>query len=653
TEGDRDFKICGIWKHQSGSQTLDVSLKSGCSGIIVSANASVLSIRGSITANCQVTDKLNLLINRSMNSNFCVIWEPLLDQLVVNVNNKMFPLCNASGLQTTCCAHLSSGHQTMSKEYGIQNARVHDDGLSDKIMASYEFKGESINCKEYFCSKIAQESRAANIGLQTTCCAHLSSGHQTMSKEYGIQNARVHDDGLSDKIMASYEFKGESINCKEYFCSKIAQESRAANMLEEVVMRSKVVGPVSLPCGESTVIEMKEGFAGNNVTLPAPRGTPRERIPSVHLPACLRPATRKTAKVVCSYYKNSTFFQKPSQKILEDVVGISVENEIVSNLPEPVRIKFHHPTLEKTHSRKCVSWDTRKDEELMWRETGCVTLRLSVSETECCCSHLTYFAILVDMNPTRNLRHLEALTFITAVCCAVSIVSCAVLFISLCRQRKSKNQSSLVHRGLVVALFFLLVLFVLTGTVANVTSESVCGFMGGLLHYTLISVLCWMAVEVIHTFWMMYMVFNPPPQPWIWYLLGFGVPAVPVIILGCMGDIYGRRTVKSDDVLTTPYRMCWMKDSRPALLAHFIINTGLLAAVVTSGLVMLYLVFRKIRHRDEWRRNRVAFLSIWGLSCLFGSTWVLTFFSSEPSETVLFLFCIINSLQGQELGAIS
>lgn len=91
---------------------------------------------------------------------------------------------------------------------------------------------------------------------------------------------------------------------------------------------------------------------------------------------------------------------------------------------------------------------------------------------------------------------------------------------------------------------------------------------------------------------------------------------------------------------------CWMQDSPSALMAHFILNTGLLVAVVSSGFIMLFLVFRKIRHRDEWRRNRVAFLSIWGLSCLFGSTWAIAFFSSEPSETVLFLFCIINSLQG-------
>ncbi|KAB5558751.1 hypothetical protein PHYPO_G00020870 [Pangasianodon hypophthalmus] len=575
-ENDRDFKMCGTWLHNGSSQTLDIDLKPGCSGINISANASTLSIRGSITAKCKRSQPLPLAASRGSSSSFCVYWEPLLDQLMLELNGESFSLCNARG-------------------------------------------------------------------LQTQCCTDLSLGRQRPSQLYGIKNGRVHGDVLTSNVMAEYEFTGQEINCKAQFCDKAAQESRGANMLEEAVLRSAEVGHVYLPCVQSTVIEMKEDFAGSNVTLLAPRGVPPERIPAVHLPACLKTANRKVSKVVCSYYKNSTFFQKSSHRILEDVVGITVENEIITNLPEPIRIKFYHPETQK---RKCVSWDTRKDNEVEWRETGCITLQLSAVETECCCNHLTYFAILVELNPTRSVRHLEALTIITAVCCAVSIASCAILFISLCRQRKSKNHSSLVHRGLVVALFFLLVLFVLTGTVANTASEGVCRFVGGLLHYTLLSVLCWMAVEVIHTFWMMYMVFSPKPNPWIWCLLGFGVPALPVIILGSIGDIYGQRAVKSSDDLTTPYRMCWMTDSPAALMAHFIINTGLLVVVVSSGLVMLFLVFRKIRHRDEWRTNRVAFLSIWGLSCLFGSTWVLAFFSSEASETVLFLFCIINSLQG-------
>lgn len=88
-----------------------------------------------------------------------------------------------------------------------------------------------------------------------------------------------------------------------------------------------------------------------------------------------------------------------------------------------------------------------------------------------------------------------------------------------------------------------------------------------------------------------------------------------------------------------------MTESHAALLAHFIMNVGLLVAVVSSGCVMLFVVIKKIHNRHEWRRNRVAFLSIWGLSCLFGSTWMLIFFEGL-SETILFFFCIVNSLQG-------
>lgn len=90
-----------------------------------------------------------------------------------------------------------------------------------------------------------------------------------------------------------------------------------------------------------------------------------------------------------------------------------------------------------------------------------------------------------------------------------------------------------------------------------------------------------------------------------------------------------------------------MKETHEALLAHYFTNLTLVAILVCSGIVMLFMVYRQIRTRDEWRQNRVAFLSIWGLSCLFGTTWGLTFLDFGPlSDFVLFLSCILNSFQG-------
>lgn len=582
-ENDKEFKFCGLWNHSNGPRNLAYDLKTGCKSIYISANESTLLLHGEITA--QSANSVRPLSPSPFSSSspgpslFCVYWEPLLDRLVVEVDKVNITLC---------------------------------------------------------------ESR----GVQTTCCSYLSGGKQTSAQKYGIGNASVHEDLITENIMAKYEFIGASINCKEEFCEKAIQKARGPNMIEDAVMRSNTVGNVDLPCAESSVIEMNEDFSGYNLTL-----TAKKDPPTVHLPACLKPTNKKTAKVVCTYYKNISMFQG-SEKVLDEVIGISVENETITNLPEPVRIKFHHSDILANQTAKCVSWDTRKDNEIMWREEGCVTVHINSKETECRCNHLTYFAILVQVNPTKTLRHLQALTYITAVGCAVSIISCVVLFISLCRRRNSRTStgrrsSSLVHRGLVVALFFLCLLFVLTGTIGNLGHEGACVFMGALLHYALLSTLCWMAVEVIQSFMMVCMVLKRlDPSPWIWYLLGFGFPVLPVVILASMGNIYGQRTVMSSDDAAKPFRMCWMTDSRPALLAHFILNLGFLAAVVSSGCIMLLLVVRQVQitKHKEWEQNRVKFLSIWGLSCLFGTTWTLAF--GTTSETVVFFFCIINSLQG-------
>ncbi|KAK7176570.1 hypothetical protein R3I93_000714 [Phoxinus phoxinus] len=580
-ENDRDFKMCGIWRHGNASRNLKYDLKTGCEKIEISANESTLSIRGSITAKCTRSSSIHLDSNALQNqSNFCVLWEPLLDLLIVEVNGNNHILCEPKGLQGSCCTDLSLGDQ--------ENASL-----------------------------------------------------------YGIVKGSTRGDIIRDDVMETYTFKGGSINCKERFCDDASQKSRGANMIEEVVMKSNTTGHVDLPCAQSTVIEMEEGFTGLNLTLPA--SVASNMIPSVYLPSCLKSKTNIKSKVVCTYYKEQKLFQVgPSDStLLGDIVGLSVENEIIQNLPEPVKIRFHHIPLPANCSGRCVSWDTKKDKEVNWKYEGCYTFKINERETECQCYHLTYFAILVQVKPRATVRHLEALTFITAVCCAVSLVSCLVLFYWLCKHRKmKKNQTSLVHRGLVVAIFLLCLFLILTGTIANVGNETVCEMTGALLHYSLLSTLCWMAMEVFHTFLLVRKVFSSRP-PWVFYMGGFGLPALLVGILLSIGDIYGKKKIVPSENITGPYHMCWMLDSDKSLLAHYIINIGLLAVVVSSGTVMLFLVVKEIRNRSDWKKINVAFLSIWGLTCLFGTTWGLSFLDFGPfSEATLFLFCIINSLQG-------
>uniref|UniRef100_A0A672P9K5 Adhesion G-protein coupled receptor G5-like n=1 Tax=Sinocyclocheilus grahami TaxID=75366 RepID=A0A672P9K5_SINGR len=560
-ENDRDFKMCGTWRHGSAPRNLKYDLKTGCKEIEISANESTLSIQGSITAKCTQSSSINLKSNPLKNqSQFCVFWEPLLDLLIVQVNGKNHTLCRPNGLQGTCCTDLSPGDQEAAALYGIVNGSIQGDTISYDVMEKYTFRGDTINCKE-------------------------------------------------------------------------------------VVMKSNERGRVDLPCAQSTVIEMKEGFTGLNFTLPAPRTVAPNMIPSVYLPSCLKSMSRSTSKVVCTYYKDKALFQGGSSDavLLDDIVGLSVENESIKNLSEPVRIRFHHSPLPVSLFVRCVSWDTRKDIKVNWRYDGCETVEIHDRETECCCNHLTYFAILVQVEQKATVRHLKALTFITAVGCAVSLVSCLVLFYWLCKCR-GKDQSLLVHRGLVVATFFLCLCFSLASSLAKTGNETICKITGTLLHYSLLSTLCWMIVEMFHTFFLVCRVSSSTLPPWVFYLAGFGIPAILVCRLLSIGDIYGLRKIMPSEDVTSLYFICWMLDTDKSRLAHHIIIIGLLAIVVSSGTVMLFFVATKIRNRPEWRKNRMAFFSIWGLTCLFGTTWGLGLFSFVPlSEATLFLFCIINS----------
>lgn len=92
SENDLDLNFCGIWRHSKDPLSLSVNLTTGCKNISVSANGNTLSIDGQITAQCRRSDVISLnhfLPNSVEESSFCLYWEPLLDQLKLQVNQTM------------------------------------------------------------------------------------------------------------------------------------------------------------------------------------------------------------------------------------------------------------------------------------------------------------------------------------------------------------------------------------------------------------------------------------------------------------------------------------------------------------------------------------------------------------------------------------
>ncbi|XP_028257681.1 adhesion G-protein coupled receptor G1 [Parambassis ranga] len=579
SEHDVDWNFCGRWRHGSGSLQLSINLSTGCKNLSLSANESTLSVSGRITAQCMRSDVITLdkyVPDPKNDTYFCVYWEPLLDQLKLEVGETNLTLCWPANTRESCCTDLSYGANTLKSDYGIFDGAVKTDPLHTPLQTAYNFNTRHTQCAE-LCALAVQGSNIKNMPKKS--------------------------------------------------------ETNAEH-----------------PCAYKSEVELKDDATRYNVVSPISRGVSSEAATMVHIPPAVKKHPNKSSKVSVTFYQNNSLFQDGYKevKVIDEVVEITVENEVIVNLSEPIRINFHHDIVLKGHSRRCVSWDTRKDPFLVnWSVVGCETKQIGSKHTECLCNHLTYFAVLVELEP-RPVRHLLALTAITSLGCAVSFISCIALIIYLCRKKKRpKEQSMPIHLGLAVSLAFLCLLFFLTGVLANVGEDSVCTWVGPLLHYALLSSFMWMGVEVFHTFWLVQVVFRPSPKTYMWNLVGFVVPAVPVVILVSIGDIYGVREVKPFDDPSNPYRMCWMATNHKALLAHCFTTMTVLAILVSSGFVMLFLVYRKIRHRDEWKQNRVAFFSIWGLSCLFGTTWGLAFLNSEPiADIILFLFCILNSFQG-------
>ncbi|XP_073320070.1 uncharacterized protein [Pagrus major] len=174
---DPDFNFCGTWLHGKGSLSVNVNLTPGCNGISISANESSLSIDGQITAKCKWSDVIPLDkfgLDSSKDSYFCLYWEPLLDQLKLQVGGQNLTLCWPASLQGSCCTDLANGANKPKALYGIINAMVKTDMLSHDIRTGYIFNGSPINCSE-LCDRADQESTQVNmfqgVGIVEHTCA--------------------------------------------------------------------------------------------------------------------------------------------------------------------------------------------------------------------------------------------------------------------------------------------------------------------------------------------------------------------------------------------------------------------------------------------------------------------------------------------------
>ncbi|XP_055333153.1 adhesion G protein-coupled receptor L3-like isoform X2 [Paramacrobiotus metropolitanus] len=332
-----------------------------------------------------------------------------------------------------------------------------------------------------------------------------------------------------------------------------------------------------------------------------------------------------------------------SKVLSATVLDSNNQRQSVSLDEETVTLTFKN-TFTNGSAATCVFWNMRDPTNSFWDVTGCSLVdHLSNStHTVCRCSHLTNFAVLMDINgalATLGKKDRLALNIISYIGCIISIVCLILCLIIFTFFRSLWCDRVTIHRNLTFCLLIAQFVFVLG--VDRVHNQIGCAITAGILHYTLLAAFAWMLLEGLQLYMMLVQVFEAEESRKVWYYaFGYGLPGIIVsVAAGIRPDHYG----------TDKY--CWLLPNdgfvwsfAGPVLAIVCVNTVFLVI----ALLTVFRVRNPVRKQNNlekmkgWLRGSVMLL------CLLGTTWLFGFLYISHASTLVFayLFTICNSLQG-------
>ncbi|XP_064193415.1 adhesion G-protein coupled receptor G5-like isoform X3 [Anguilla rostrata] len=196
------------------------------------------------------------------------------------------------------------------------------------------------------------------------------------------------------------------------------------------------------------------------------------------------------------------------------VLSVKVGKLAVRDLSQPVRISFTH--ANETGGR-CVYYEVLDDANGTgrWSTEGCVVSRTNTTFV-CSCSHLSFFAVLVNTEVSIDPANALTLSYISYIGCGLSVFFTALtILMHLCLRKGRTDHSMAVHLNLTGALFFLHLFFLVSALWAGPGlglgadwGGVACQALGLLLHYALLATFTWMAIESFHLYMLLVRVFN-------------------------------------------------------------------------------------------------------------------------------------------------
>uniref|UniRef100_UPI0037E8F9B0 adhesion G protein-coupled receptor E3-like n=1 Tax=Semicossyphus pulcher TaxID=241346 RepID=UPI0037E8F9B0 len=358
-----------------------------------------------------------------------------------------------------------------------------------------------------------------------------------------------------------------------------------------------------------------------------------------------------------SLLRHEYFESENTTEMYSDVITAILPSVKNTNLTEPVNFTIRHKkTVPESGLVTCVYWEDKTEESgigegrqtggeknrtMRWSIEGCWVAYTSENYTVCSCSHLSTFALIMQIGepPPEN----AFLEWLNRICVIVGLFFFALAIFTFlsCSWNPKINNTARLHLCLNLALSHLLMLW----NDRYTEQKLACTVMAGLLHFLVVASFVWMLLEALQLHLLVrrlsrVQVIQRDGLPWPFlYLTGYGVP---LVIVGVSALVY------SDGYGATEADVCWLSRQRSfnwALTGPVIAVLGLNWILFCATLWSLRPTLANMRSDvSQSKDTRVIVFKILAQFVILGCTWILGLYQTNLFFQVLFI--ILNSQQG-------
>uniref|UniRef100_A0A3P8NK62 Adhesion G protein-coupled receptor E8 n=1 Tax=Astatotilapia calliptera TaxID=8154 RepID=A0A3P8NK62_ASTCA len=334
-----------------------------------------------------------------------------------------------------------------------------------------------------------------------------------------------------------------------------------------------------------------------------------------------------------SILSHQYFKTKNVTEMYSDVLTAIIPGINTTNLTEPVNFTIQHKEVPDNGMVTCVYWEAgeakggQNGETMRWSDEGCWVAYSHKNYTVCSCSHLSTFALIMQIGEWLN-----------RICVIIGLffLALAIFTFLLCSWNPKINNTARLH--LCLNLFFSQLLLLWNDKYTD--NKLACTVMAGLLHFFIVASFVWMLLEALQLHLLVRKLSQVKviqrdglPRPLL-YLIGYGVPFVIVGVSALMySGGYGR----------TEANVCWLSEKRNFKWAL----TGPVIAILAMNCYLFGATLWSLRPTLANIKSDISQLILFKILAQFvilGCTWILGLYQTNLFFQVAFI--VLNSQQG-------